>query len=77
VKESNKPKPDSSWSSLGLAWELGYIIAVPLIIFALAGRFLDKRLGTSPFLLLVGILISIGMTSWLVYRKTKEVIEKE
>ncbi len=70
-------KPDSSWSSLGLAWELGYTIAVPLVLFALAGRFLDKKLGTSPFLLLAGILISIGVTSWLVYKKTKEIIEKE
>lgn len=75
-KEKNQ-KPDNSWSALGLAWELGYTIAVPLILFALAGRFLDKKLGTSPFLLLAGILISIGVTSWLVYKKTKEIIEKE
>jgi F0F1-type ATP synthase assembly protein I len=74
-KEKNK-KPDSSWSALGLAWELGYTIAVPLVLFALVGRFLDKKLGTSPFLLLAGILISIILTSWLVYRKTKEIIER-
>ncbi|MDP1846092.1 MAG: AtpZ/AtpI family protein [Candidatus Moranbacteria bacterium] len=75
-KEKNQ-KPDGSWSALGLAWELGYTIAVPLVLFALAGRFLDKKLGTSPFLLLAGILLSIGVTSWLVYKKTKEIIEKE
>ncbi len=75
-KEKNQ-KPDSSWSALGLAWELGYMIAIPLVLFALIGRFLDKKLGTSPFLLLAGILISIGVTSWLVYRKTREIIEKE
>jgi F0F1-type ATP synthase assembly protein I len=77
VNTEKNQKPDSSWSSLGLAWELGYTIAVPLVLFALAGRFLDKKLGTSPFLLLAGILISIGVTSWLVYKKTKEIIEKE
>lgn len=75
-KEKNQ-KPDSSWSALGLAWELGYTIAVPLVLFALVGRFLDKKLGTSPFLLLAGILLSIGVTSWLVYKKTREIIEKE
>jgi len=75
-KEKNQ-KPDSSWSALGLAWELGYTIALPLVLFALVGRFLDKKLGTSPFLLLAGILISIGVTSWLVYKKTREIIEKE
>ena len=62
---------------MGLAWELGYTIALPLVLFALVGRFLDKTLGTSPFLLLAGILISIGVTSWLVYKKTREIIEKE
>jgi F0F1-type ATP synthase assembly protein I len=77
VNDKDKNKPDSSWSSLGLAWELGYMIAIPLILFALAGRFIDKKLGTSPFLLLLGILLSIGVTSWMVYRKTKEIIEKE
>jgi ATP synthase protein I len=77
VNTEKKQKPDSSWSSLGLAWELGYTIAVPLVLFALIGRFLDKKLGTSPFLLLAGILISIGVTSWLVYKKTREIIEKE
>jgi len=77
VNTEKNQKPDSSWSALGLAWELGYTIAVPLVLFALAGRFLDKKLGTSPFLLLAGILISIGVTSWLVYKKTKEIIEKE
>lgn len=77
MNTEKKQKPDSSWSSLGLAWELGYTIAVPLVLFALIGRFLDKKLGTSPFLLLAGILISIGVTSWLVYKKTREIIEKE
>jgi ATP synthase protein I len=77
VNTEKNQKPDSSWSALGLAWELGYTIAVPLVLFALIGRFLDKKLGTSPFLLLAGILLSIGVTSWLVYKKTREIIEKE
>ena len=63
-------------SALGLAWEMGYTIAVPLVVLALGGRFLDKKLGTTPFLLLAGILLSIALSSWLVYKKTLDIIGK-
>lgn len=69
-------KTDKSFSALGLAWELGYTIAVPLVILALGGRYLDKKLGTAPWLLLAGILISIVVSSWAVYKKTLDIIGK-
>lgn len=69
-------KKEKQFSALSLAWNLGYTIAVPIVVFALAGRFLDKKLGTSPFLLLAGILLSIGITTWLVYKKTLDIIGK-
>jgi F0F1-type ATP synthase assembly protein I len=62
-------------SALGLAFELGYTIAIPLVVFALLGRFADKKLGTSPFLLLLGILLSIAITSWLVWKKTLDIMK--
>jgi len=76
MKLMKNQKTQNSLSALSLAWNLGYTIAVPLVIFALGGRFLDKKLGTSPFILLLGILLSIGVTSWLVYRKTLDIIGK-
>lgn len=60
---------DNKWSTLAFAWELGYSIVIPLVLFTLAGRFLDKKLGTSPWLLLAGIIISIIITSFIVYKK--------
>ncbi|MDI6777896.1 MAG: AtpZ/AtpI family protein [Patescibacteria group bacterium] len=71
-----KQKEEKSFSALKLAWDLGFTIAIPLVVFALAGRFLDKKLGTSPWLLLAGILISIAVSSWLVYKKTLDIIGK-
>ncbi len=65
----SKNDKENTWSALGLAWELGYMIAIPLVVFAIGGSFLDKYLGTSPIFLLVGILTSILLTSWMVYRK--------
>jgi F0F1-type ATP synthase assembly protein I len=67
--------PEKQFSALGLAWELGYTIAVPLVALALGGRFLDKKLGTAPWLLLLGILVSIAVSSWLVYKKTLDILK--
>jgi hypothetical protein len=60
---------DGPWSALGFAWELGYSIAIPLVLFALGGRYLDKKLSTSPWLLLGGLALSIVLTSIIVYYK--------
>lgn len=69
-------KEEKQFSALSLAWNLGYTIAVPIVVFALLGRFLDKKLGTSPFLLLAGILLSVAISSWAVYKKTLDIIGK-
>ena len=58
---------------LSLAWDLGYIIVVPLVVFALGGRLLDKHFGTSPLLLLAGIFISLALSTIGVYRLTKKI----
>lgn len=76
MKEKSE-KNEKSWSAVSLAWELGYSIAVPLVGLALLGRFLDKKLGTSPWLLLFSILVSILISSYLVYKKTVNILDKE
>lgn len=72
---ADKNPNERPWSALGFAWELGYSIVIPIVVFALAGRLLDKKLDTSPWLLLLGILISIIVTTVLVYRKTIKVMK--
>lgn len=62
-------KNENFWPMASLAWELGYLIAVPLVVFALAGKFLDKKLGSSPWLLLGGIFFSLAVSSYMVYKK--------
>lgn len=60
---------------IGIAMEMGYLIAVPLVGLALLGAFLDKAFNTKPLLLLFSILFAIIISSVLVYRKTKEMID--
>jgi F0F1-type ATP synthase assembly protein I len=71
-----RPGEGNTWSALSLAWELGYTIAVPIVVLALAGRFADRRLGTSPWLLLAGIFVSIVISTISVYFKTIKIIGK-
>lgn len=67
----------SAWSAWSLAWELGYMIAIPIVVLALGGRFLDKKLGTAPWLLLLGVLVSISVSSYLIYKKTIGIMLKK
>ena len=75
-KEENK-QVSSQWSVFSLAMELGFIIAIPLVLFALAGRFLDKKFETSPWIFLAGICLAIVLTTYLVYRKTISVLDND
>lgn len=63
-----------------IGWELGYSIAIPLVLFALAGRLLDRHFNTSPLFLLLGVLLSLVITSlWLtrIAKRMLSEIEKE
>jgi len=75
--EVKNKRVDKRWSVVSLAWELGYLITIPIVLLALGGKLLDNKLGTSPWMLLAGILISIIITSWLVYKKVNTVISEQ
>jgi hypothetical protein len=62
---------NSLWTVLNLAWELGYLIALPIVILGFGGAWLDKKFGTSPILLLAGIGLSVIISGIAVYRKIK------
>jgi len=70
--ENSAAKGLKTWS---LAWELGYMIAVPIILFALLGRFVDENFHTSPLFLLLAILLSLILTGFLIWKKIKTDIE--
>lgn len=70
--EPQTPKT-AFWQALAYAWQFGYSIAVPLVVFALLGRFLDGKLGTTPWLFLAGILLAIIASSVLLVRKAFQI----
>lgn len=67
---------EPSWAdSLKLVGQLGFEIALPLVGFAWGGHWLDQRLGSSPALLLIGVALAVFLTTVLVARKIKKMIE--
>ena len=56
---------------ISLAFELGFIIALPILAFGYAGKWLDLKWGTTPFITLAGILLAIVSTSIWIYKKFK------
>lgn len=65
------------WNALGLAWELGYLIAIPIVVFGLIGRFADRRLHTYPWIFLAGIVVALAITAFAVYRKTRAILSDD
>jgi len=64
------------WRALGLAWELGYIIALPLILLLLLGRWIDQHFGTQPWATLGGILLALLTTGYWMAQKMSTFREK-
>lgn len=49
---------------------IGFIVAIPLVGFALLGREVDRALNTSPLFFLAGVLVAIIVSTVIIYRKT-------
>ena len=69
-------KNGDRWWLIGIAWEMGYLIALPLVGFALLGRFFDTAMGTSPLILILGIVSAIVLSTVLVVKKTTDVMHR-
>ena len=62
--------------AFGFAWEMGYTMTIPLVALALGGRFLDKYLNSSPAFLLIGIFLSVIVSSILLGIKATQIINR-
>ncbi len=50
---------------------IGIQFGVVLVAFLFAGKWLDDRLGTEPWLLMAGVFVGFGLsTAWMYWRLT-------
>jgi hypothetical protein len=61
------PKKLDKAAIISLSFELGYIIAIPVVVLGIGGRWIDHRLHHSfPWVTLIGIALAIMSTTiWL------------
>jgi F0F1-type ATP synthase assembly protein I len=56
----------------GMVGELGFIIAVPLLVTIVAGIWVDKKFSTTPLFMILGILLAITVSTITIGRKIKQ-----
>lgn len=67
----------SVWKAVSLAWELGYLIALPAFLFGFGGAYLDKNMHTSPLFLVLGLALALAASTFGVIRKVRIVVASE
>lgn len=63
--------PNPVWANLALVGQLGFTIAVPIILLAVVGTFLDGWLHTKPLFILLGLLLGLISGIYGAYRLLK------
>lgn len=58
--------------ALRIMGEFTYMIAVPVVVFVLLGKWLDGRYGTSPKFLIGGFVLAALISGVAVWRRAKE-----
>lgn len=73
-EETTKQVSDAYYVKLALriAADFGASIAIPAVLAAILGSHLDQRWGTSPWMLIICLVIAFGLTAvWLVKKAKK------
>lgn len=61
-------KIDNPWRAITLVTLIGVDMAICVVSGVLLGKYLDGFFGTSPILLMVGLLAGLGIGVYSVYR---------
>lgn len=73
VPSNGEKQQMSLWKSVQLAWNLGFIIAIPAVVLGFGGAYLDKALGTSPVFLLIGFILAAVLSGLGVVRRLRDI----
>ena len=63
--------------ALSIAWQLGFLIAIPITGFLILGLLGDKFFKTQPLFLIIGLLTGIIITVYEVYHLLAPLITKD
>ena len=66
-----RPTPDPDTTSIGAAAKyagLGFQLVGSILLFLYAGRWVDRRIGTEPLFLLLGVFTGLAASIYSMYR---------
>jgi ATP synthase protein I len=56
---------------------VGLQFAVSILVFVFLGQWLDRKLGTAPWMLMLGVFVGAGASFYSMYRKLTKAGERE
>lgn len=59
-------------AAIGFVWELLIALLVPIALCALGGRWLDRRLGTAPWLTFISFPLALALAFKMIRQKAEE-----
>jgi ATP synthase protein I len=62
------------WRSIGIVWEIGYMIVIPAVVFGFLGAWLDKLWGLSPLLLICGLALAFVVSAIAVAHRVRDFV---
>jgi len=73
---SGVPVKFTKMKAVSLAFEMGFIIALPVGLFLLLGKYLDLKFDSSPWFKIIGFLLAVTITTTWLTRRFKEIFEE-
>ena len=70
-------KEFKSWYAIGLVFQLGFSLALPLVIGIAGGAWLDKRFSTSPLFTLIGLMVGLSIAGYTFYMDMFPLIKRK
>jgi hypothetical protein len=72
-RQESKAQKAAVWSQLlEIGIDFAAYLAVPLLVFIYAGRWLDARYH-HHFFVIIGIFVALGLSSYLIFKKIKAI----
>ena len=71
------PDGGTTGNSAGSYLGVGLQFALSIVLFVYLGQWLDRRFGTEPWLLLLGLLLGAGGSFYSIYRKLMADLRRE
>lgn len=69
---SEHPSPEPTIPGAGAVAGMGLQFAISILLFLLAGQWIDRKLGTEPLFLIVFVFGGAGASFFSIYRKLME-----